>query len=86
MATVFQGLNIIGDNVYLIGSKDHSEHYLHLAGKDEDGNLVYKLSKGLIGAAGWTKEAGENFIRVMELENMELVQIAKVVENDGTKN
>lgn len=75
------GLNSISGDSYFIKLNNMENYYLHFNGEGE-----YEARKGLEGAAIWHKEQGEAFIALSPYTNLELVNIKKVLPNDGTLN
>lgn len=65
---------------YFIRLKDNENYYLHFEGdnKDDDSEVVYKVNKGVVGAAIWNFENGSNFIKKFNPSNMELIKVSEV--------
>jgi len=86
---VIKGMNSIGDDSYFIRLKDNKENYIHFGGDNPSNpkeEVAYVVKKGLIGACGFHKVQGENFIKMSGADNLELVKMSDVVKDDGTSN
>ena len=82
---ITKGLNSISKDSYFIRLIDDKEYYMHLE-EDNDDNYVYNVKKGTVGACGWHKKEGEEFIKMSGRTNLELVKVLEILGNDGSLN
>ncbi len=80
-----RGMNSISLDSYFIRLTDKKNFYMHLE-EDNNDNYVYKVKEGTVGACGWHKKEGEEFIRMHGYTNLELVKMLEILGNDGTLN
>lgn len=59
---------------YFLESTTDPGYFMHYIGKDADGQGIYELRKGLIGAAAWPLPVAEDFIKVTLANNLKPVQ------------
>ncbi len=82
---IVQGLNSISDDSYFIRLKQDKDQYVHLEAEDKE-KYVYRIKKGTVGACGWHKKEGEEWIASTKANNLELVKMSEILGNDGTLN
>ena len=62
-----------------IRSTQHPGYYLHHKEVDGGGNQQYELKEGTTGAAMLNRDAASVFIQNLNLQNVELVDVRKVI-------
>lgn len=83
---VFNSLNEIGDNGYLLRDQKNPKLYLHYIGKGDNEIGLYCFSEGTAGAGVWTKEIIEKLREQGKIQGLEAVKCLDIMSNDGSLN
>lgn len=64
---------------YFIRKTDDNNVYIHYDGKDQNGDSIYVLRRGEIGACLFTEQNAKNFIEAAEDVKLEMVKARDVL-------
>lgn len=69
--------------LYFLESTTDPGHYMHYLGVAGDGQGNYELRPGLIGAAVWKLPVAEDFMKVVQSNNLKAVPCEEAIKSQA---